>query len=147
MLLGHSGHWWNWVAVVVGVSFSSSGLGHAASLIANPTAAATLVQVLLIVTSVFSGVQPRLVDVLPLPVVNWAWFLSLGTFAGQGAYATWAQPGRAVRNMDAGAASFGFDLNVGASVGELFALGVLWRGVSLAILVAVLRGSGGRGRR
>lgn len=140
MCLGHSGHWWNWVGVVAGISFASSGLGHISSLLFQPLAAATLVQVLLIITSVFSGVQPHLASVTPIPVVSWAWYLSLGTYGGQGAFATWAEYQKKQRGMDVGAAAFGFDIStVAASVGQLFALGTLWRGVALAILVTQQR--------
>ena len=97
-------------------------------------------QILLIVTSVFSGVQPHLNAVAGLPVVGWAWFLSLGTYGGQGAMATWAQYQRGQRDMGLGAAAFGYDIaDPAVSVGELVALGTLWRGVALGVLLLSLR--------
>ena len=140
MLLGHAGHWWNWLGVVAGVSFAAAGLGHICSLLLPPLAAATLVQVLIIVTAVFSGVQPHLATVTRLPVVGWVWYLSLGVFGGQGAYATWAEYQRGQRDVDSGARKFGFDIGSPAtSMGELLALGVLWRAVALGVLLLSLR--------
>jgi hypothetical protein len=142
MCFAHAGHWWNWLAVVAGTSFAASGVGHFASaLLASPTLAATLVQVLMIVTSVLSGVNPRLAQVVPLPVLNWPWYLSLATWTAQGAYATWSEPQRGVRDVDAGAAYFGYSVRgVGPAVGALFAIGLLWRAVALAVLAARVDG-------
>ena len=138
MLFSHAGHWWNWLAVAVGTSFAASGIGHLASAcIDSPTLAAALVMVVMIVTSVLSGVNPRLAQVLPFPVLNLPWLLSFATYTAQGAYACWSEYQRPLRDVDHGAARFGYHVeSVGPAVGALFALGVLWRAVALAVLAS-----------
>jgi hypothetical protein len=150
MLFGHAGHWWDWLAVVAGTSFAASGVGHVCSVLAEPTPAATLVQIVLIVFSVFSGVQPRLKDVaVAYPVLNWAWYLSLANHASQGAFAAWAAYMAEYRDVASGAASFGYAITggVGPHVGALVGLGLLWRGVAVALLVLQLGGRGQRAQR
>ena len=137
MLFGHAGHWWHWLGVIFACLFATSGVGQFVSLFTRPTNASVIVFLFIIVQSVFSGIEPRLRLVVGFPVVNLVWLLSVGTYVAQGVFSTYVEPFRATQDVDLGAADFGFDAtpaSIGAAVGTLVGLGLMWRAFELLVL-------------
>jgi hypothetical protein len=142
VLFGHAGHWWAWLGVHLPTAFAASGLGYAAAAYTRPVNASVIALVATLVFAVFSGVEPQLAAVSPLPVVNWLWYLSYATWTAEATYVTWTGGylvrGDARERMLAVASSyFGYDVRggQGRSVAALLALGLAWRALAGYIIV------------
>lgn len=140
MLMGHVGKWYYWLAIVLATGFAASGLGYVASLLTRPANAAVVVMIATITQSVFSGVEPQLRLVDPLPVVNWAWYTSYAAYVAEATYVTWTEhmvdTESGHGSVQQGADYYGFEVRqgIGRPIAALFALGLMWRAVALYIL-------------
>ena len=91
----------------------------------------------------FSGTEPQLKQVQGLPVVNWLWYLSFATHTSQATYYTWTRYLNNAGHIPNGAqvepgASSGFGYTVGnlsTSIGALIGIGLMFRVLSIMILV------------
>ena len=148
MLLGASGHWYNWLAIYCGVAFAGSGIGYITGALFSPASAAMLNMVACLFFAVFSGIEPPLVEVQHLPIVNWAWYLSFGTWTAQAVYITFTEYWEGIRNRQSGADKFGFDISAfGTSIGAMFGIGLMFRVVALLALRAATKGEAFPGLR
>lgn len=138
-LFGHAGAFYNWLATILGTVFAASGIGYIASTLTRPVNAIVAVIMVMVVCSVFSGIEPPLVRIMQLPVVNWLWVLSFGTWTAEATYVTYAEFARPLYDLARGAAYYGFEvMDLSRAVGALFALGALWRTVTLVCLYLTL---------
>ena len=139
LLLAPSGPWWSWLAIYSGLAFAASGVGYVAGVLLSPASAAMLMTIAMLTFAVFSGTEPPLKHIQNLPIVNWAWYLSLGTPIAQATYITYTRYWRGVTDVVAGGAVFGFDTSdagFGSAIGVLFGLGFMWRAVAIAACIS-----------
>lgn len=138
-LFGHAGAYYNWLATVLATVFAASGIGYIASALTRPTNAIVIVIMAVVFCSVFSGIEPPLARVMPLPIINWLWVLSFGTWTAEATYVTYAEFARPLYDLARGAAYYGFEVfDLSRAIGALFALGVLWRAVAIFVLYLTL---------
>lgn len=142
MLLGASGHWYQWLAIYCGVCFSTSGVGYIAGALLPPASAAMIMTIACLTFAVFSGVEPPLKAVQDYPIVNWAWYLSIGSHAATAVYITFTGYWQGIRDLDIGASKFGFSIgDFNRSIGALFGLGFAFR---ILALLAIRKATTGR---
>lgn len=133
MLFGHSGHFYDWLAVILPTAFAASGIGYIASATYPSSTASSWAIVAAFISSVFAGVEPQLAQVDRYPVVNWPWYLNFATWTAEATYYTWSRylkdDGNVPVPLQEGADKYGFDVDNGLarSVGAMMALGVAMR--------------------
>lgn len=138
-LFGHAGAFYNWLATILATVFAASGIGYVTSAWTRPVNAIVATIMAVVVCSVFSGIEPPLARIMPLPVVNWLWMLSFGTWTAEATYVTFTEFARNVYDVGRGAAYYGFEVaDLSRAIGALFALGVMWRVVAIASLYLTL---------
>jgi ABC-type multidrug transport system ATPase subunit len=144
LLFAHSGHHWAWLfGVLLPTAFAASGVGYVAAACTRPVNAAVITIIAVTAMCVFSGVEPTLASVAPLPVLNWPWYLSFATWTAESTYITWVAylreggaPAAVAARVADGAAFFGYSLEGQArAVGALVGIGLAWRAVAVAVLV------------
>lgn len=141
MLFAPSGSWYNWLAIHAGLTFVAFGFGYFVASFMRPVNAAMVVMVSCLTFSVFSGIVPKLKDVVVYPIVNWAWLLSFATWVAEAVYFTFSYYWRDIRDVQAGADGFGFSsASIGPAIGKMFGLGLMWRAVAMYILAAKATG-------
>jgi hypothetical protein len=74
-----------------GTAFAASGVGYFASIITRPNNAAVVNVIGQRHRVCVSGIEPPLTAVSNLPVINWLWYLSYGTWVAEGTYVTFAK--------------------------------------------------------
>jgi len=140
MLFGHSGRFYNWMATILSTTFASSGIGYIFGASAKRNNVAVYSILLTFICSVFAGVEPTLRRVNQLPIVNWPWYLSFGTYAAEATLYTWSEyhddAGAIDGQRQSGADEFGYQIKhgFGRSIGALFALGISMRIVTVFLL-------------
>lgn len=139
LLFGHSGPYYAWLGVILPTAFASAGIGYTAAVLTRPTNAAVIAIIVITAFCVFSGVEPTLTSVKGYHILNWVWYLSFSTYSAEGVYYTWVQYFRP--NTDAwsrvikGADYFGYSIeSQSRSIGALFAIGFMWRIITIVIL-------------
>jgi hypothetical protein len=141
MLLGPAGLWSSWLAIFVGVGVAASGIGYVAGALLSPASASMACMVACLLCAVFSGIEPPLLEVRPLPVVNWAWYLSFGTWVAQSVQITFTAYWEGIRSRTGSASKFGFDIGgFGTAIGAMFGIGLLFRAVALLVVHATTSG-------
>ena len=117
------------------MGFAASGIGYLAGVLLPPASASTVQMVACLLCAVFSGIEPPLQEVRQYPVVNWAWYLSFGTHVAQAVYITFTQYWEGIRDRQAGADKFGFDIRgFGTAIGAMFGIGLMFRAFALLAL-------------
>lgn len=137
---GHAGSPANWAATIIGTAFAASGVGYIASALTRPVNAIVTTIMMIVVFSVFSGIEPPLASIITLPVVNWLWVLSLGTWTAEATYVTYTEFAQSLYDIPRGAAYYGFESkDLRRAIGALIALGLAWRIVAIVCLYATLK--------
>jgi hypothetical protein len=141
LLLAPAGPWYRWLAIYAGVGFASSGVGYIAGALLSTASSGMACMVVALLCAVFSGIEPPLKDVVRLPVVNWAWYLSFGTWVAQAVLITATGYADGIRDRLASAAQFGFDIGgFGTAIGAMFGIGLLLRAVAVLVVHATTTG-------
>ena len=120
-------------------SFASSGLGYICGVAVSPGQAGFTALIANMICCVFSGVEPKLVQVSDLPVVNWLWYSSYATWTAQAIYFTFSRyltnEGRVPARLEEGAGSYGYDIsNLSRPIIFLFLFGLITRILTFIII-------------
>eukprot|EP01040_Poterioochromonas_malhamensis_P002087 gene2087-2226_t len=137
---GHSGAFYNWMAVILCTAFAGSGIGYISGVLVSENSANVFAIILTFIFCVFDGVDPTFKQINKLPVINWLWHLSFATWTAEAAFFTWTEYtenfGKLNISVQDAADKYGFDVSHGLnrSVGALLALGIGLRIIAIFIL-------------
>ena len=85
-LMGYPGGQWRWFVLGVGMLWTTYGWGYLVSQICSRDTIMTVCLVVAVVFSAMNGVNPSLVDVNRVPVVNWVWACSYSRWVSEAIY-------------------------------------------------------------